>query len=326
MEHSMVVTKILVLDEAGAHVEHLKTFCEDNGLVGIRTYSTSIESVMTILKSNVDLGGILLYEHFGAEHGKDGLMLARLIHQSRPELPMFLRREHINSLAELSVEDAAMFRCAFTLRDLHALKQSLEVSIFSRFYPNELVRGISDFTLASLKTLFPHCSIDFETPYLVKDKIIYGEVFTMISLETPWCRGYMMFQANEDDMLALLQCNQEKYGVAASFRELNNVLGELTNLVWGGFKNRYVVPGEMLPITSKTEVPIIINHQRKYISFGSDDPQLCLKFTMKFNDGKRSITAPIFQRFVFNLNWSPEDFREAPTIETFVESGELEFF
>ena len=53
-------------------------FCEDCGLIGIRPRRRSAASVMAILRSNVDLGGILLYENFGGEPGR-GVALARVL-------------------------------------------------------------------------------------------------------------------------------------------------------------------------------------------------------------------------------------------------------
>lgn len=317
----LVVSKVLVLDDAVGHSDGLKAFCDDAGLLGIRPQHGDAGSVMGILRSNVDLGGIMLYENYGGPAG-EGLALAREIHALRPELPIFLRRETVASVAGLAERDAAMFRCAYTLQDLQHLRASLDASIFSRVYPNELVRGISGMTRTSLESLFHGCDVDMETPYLVKDRIIYGEVFTMIAIESNWCRGYMMLQASEGALLRLLREDCEERDLPG-FRELNNVLGEATNLVWGSFKNRYAGATGAGP-NGQTQVPIIINHHRNYISFGSEDPQLCFKYTLRPpGDGD---AVPLYQRFVFNLNWSPEAFHENPSVEALVESGELELF
>ncbi|HEY6896138.1 MAG TPA: chemotaxis protein CheX [Rhodocyclaceae bacterium] len=317
----LVVSKVLVLDEAKNHAGVIKAFYEECCLVGIRPHHNGAAGVMAILKSNVDLGGIMLYEHFGGD--KAGIAMAREIHQSRPELPIFLRRDAVGSMAGLDERDAAMFRCAFTLADLAPLRASLEASIFSRVYPNDLVRGITEITRSALETLFRQCDVEVETPYLVKDRIIYGEVFSMIAIESHWCRGYMMLQAEEDAVLGLIGHEGGQGSAGLSFRDLNGVLGEATNLVWGAFKNRYVNAGDGGQSPLQTQVPIMINHQRRYISFGSEDPQLCLKYVLREGNGP---AVPLYQRFVFNLNWSPDKFTENPSVESFVASGELEMF
>lgn len=321
----LLVSKVLVLDDTLAHFDSLKEFCEENGLVGIRPQRRDDASVMAILDSNVDLGGILLYENFGNRAGM-GIQLAHKIHESRPELPIFLRRDTLASVAGLSELDATLFRCAYTLADLQQLRAMLDASIFSRVYPTDLVRGITEMTRASLETLFRNCDIGVETPYLVKDRIIYGEVFTMVAIESNWCRGYMMLQAAEDTLLELIRHNESSEDKVINFREMNNVLGEATNMVWGSFKNRYVGYGEGTANLMQIQVPIIVNHHRGYISFGSEDPQLCLKYILRERNRPEVAPVPIYQRFIFNLNWSPEEFRENPTVESLVNSGELEMF
>ncbi|WP_217351302.1 chemotaxis protein CheX [Azoarcus sp. DN11] len=319
-----LVSKVLVLDDASTYVGSLKAFCEECGLVGIRANQGGETGLMAVLRANVDLGGIMLYENFGGDLDRT-LALARQIHALRPELPVFLRRQSVASVAGLAEKDAAMFRCAYTLADLQQLKATLDDSIFSRFYPNDLVRGISEITRASLEALFRHCEVDVETPYLVKDRIIYGEVFTMITIESGWCRGYMMMQACEYAVIGLIRGGRDG-AEAATFRDLNQVLGEATNLIWGGFKNRYVGQSRAPDATMQTQVPIVINHHRRYISFGSDEPQLCLKYTLRDRSRPEAPSVPIYQRFIFNLCWAPDEFRENPSVESFVDSGELELF
>ena len=320
-----LVSKVLVLDEAVAHSDSLRTFCEECGLVGIKAPRGGIDSVMAILKSNVDLGGILLHEDYGSSPGR-GIALARDIHSARAELPIFLRRNAINSVAGLQEKDAVMFRCAYTLADLQTLRSTLSDSIFSRVYPNDMVRGITEMTRDTLATLFMNCDIDVETPYLVKDRIIYGEVFTMIAIESDWCRGYMMLQAGEDEVLGLIGRAEGNQSEQPTFRDMNNLLGEATNLIWGSFKNRYVGDSNSIAQLAKTQVPIIINHQRRFISFGSEDPQLCLKYTLRERASVNAQPVSIYQRFIFNLSWSPEQFKENPSVESYFDTGELELF
>lgn len=321
---TLVMSKVLVLDDASEHFEQIKQLCEDSRLLGIKPNLGSQGGVMAILRSNVDLGGILLYENYGGQ--AMGLTLAHAIHAARPELPIFLRRDGEASLAGLQGSDISMFCAAFNLSELEHFKAVLESSIFSRVYPTDLVRGITEMTLSSLQTLFKSCAVEVEAPYLVKDQIIYGEVFSMIAIESNWCRGYMMLQTEEERMLNLLRHAAGVDAEPLTFRDLNSVLGEATNLVWGSFKNRYVGFRDDMSGLSQTQVPIIINHQRRYISFGSDDPQLCLKYNLVPLDDPQAAPVSVFQRFVFNLSWSPDQFSENPSVEALVDSGELEMF
>jgi hypothetical protein len=327
---TLVRSKVLVLDDASEHVAQIKQFCEDCCLLGIKPNLGSQGGVMAILRSNVDLGGIILYEHYLGQ--AMGLPLAHAIHAARPELPIFLRRDGDATLAGLASVDASIFCAAFSMSDpfsksdLGRFKSVLDSSIFSRVYPTDLVRGITEMTLGSLQTLFKNCSVEVEAPYLVKDQLIYGEVFSMISIESNWCRGYMMLQTEEERLLNLLRHNAGADAQPLTFRDLNSVLGEATNLVWGSFKNRYVGYRDDMSGLTQTQVPIIINHQRRYISFGSDDPQLCLKYNLLPLDDPQAAPVSVFQRFVFNLFWDPEQFSENPSVEALCDSGELELF
>jgi len=73
------------------------------------------------------------------------------------------------------------------------------------------------------------------------------------------------------------------------------------------------------------QVPLIVNHKHKYISFGSENPQLCFRFNLA--DPVTGGATTLYARFVFNLSWSPDDFREIPqAVAGLVDSGELELF
>ena len=203
------------------------------------------------------------------------------------------------------------------------LKRAIDEYLFGRDYPNALVRGISEITEARIDSLFPGMTIEHETPCIVRDQIIFGEVFSLIALESAWCRGYMLLQTSEQPLLDMIGGTRED-GRAPDFRDVNSVLGELTNLVWGAFKNRYLGDAEALA-RHPVQVPLVVNHKQKFISFGGDCPQLCFKYRMTDPASGRSVC--LDQRFVFSLSWSPEDFRESvQDVGPMVESGELELF
>jgi len=322
-DQATLVSKVLVLDSNIECYDQIKLFCDANNLVGLKVQE---ESILPVLKSNVDLGGILLSERYGGDvHG--GIALARQIHQIRPELPIFLRRDTVHGLDGLSERDRKLFSDTYMIENIAGLRGAIHACIFSQTYPNVLVRGISELTIAALVSQFKDVVIDVEAPYMVRDRIIFGEIFTMIPLESNWCRGYMMLQVEQEPLLNLVRAARTH--VAAEddndFRNLNNVLGEVTNLVWGAFKNRYISQSEA--IKNMSQVPIIVNHLHRYISFGSEDPQLCFKYALRSKDEKDAQPLIIYQRFVFNLNWSPDDFKENQvSVEALFESGELELF
>jgi hypothetical protein len=332
-----LVSKVLVLDSDAACRDSLKIFCDANGLVGLKVQEGN---VMSVLKSNVDLGGIFLSEAYSGSH-QGGIELARQIHAIRPELPIFLRWQAGNRWDELSERDRKLFNAAYLIEEVDGLRDTIANCIFSLVYPNVLVRGITELTRSALESQFKDMQIDVETPYLVRDRLIFGEIFTLIPIESSWCRGYMMLQAEEESLLRLVQAERTHIGVdgISDFRNLNNVLGEITNLIWGAFKNRYISYNDNNAHLS--QVPIVINHLHRYISFGSEDAQLCFKYTLSDKNGEKNeghsgdkngseaeaLSLTIYQRFIFNLNWSPEDFEEnQASVESLFDSGEIELF
>lgn len=320
VEKAELVSKVLVLEESQDSASRIKAFCDANNLVGVKA---QLENVMGVLKSNVDLGAIFLCEGYGGADG--GVALAREIHVVRPELPVFLRRQSLDHLDDFSEQDRSLFCQAYTIDSIDKLGPVVNETIFSLVYPNALVRGITEITKAALESQFKDVDVTSEAPYIVRDRIIYGELFTLIPLESNWCRGYMMLQTEEQPLVRFVDAGKTHILTdMVNFRDINHVLGEVTNLVWGSFKNRFI---SYEPIEGRaSQVPIIVNHLHRYISFGSEDPQLCFKYTLSDKSGEGP-NLVLYQRFVFNLSWSPDKFKENEAlVEDLFDSGELELF
>ena len=312
------ISKVLVLDDSPNHAQRIKHFCEENNLVPLKVRGGA---AMSVLRTNIDLGAILYSENYGGS-SEEATRIAVEIHAARPELPIIIRRETQPNLAGLP--DALQLACcaAYVTSDLGALRKVIDEYIFCLIYPNALLRGISEITESVLKSQFQTLSLHLDTPYIVHDRVIFGEVLSLIQLESSWCRGYMMLQTEEEAFLDLL--GHDESGKALNFRDLNDLLSEVTNLIWGAFKNRYI-GDDRLSTTAQVQVPLIVNHKHKYISFGSGNPQLCFRFTLTDEASKRSST--LYARFIFNLNWLPEEFKEIERDTAgLVDSGELELF
>jgi hypothetical protein len=321
LEQAQLISKVLVLDDDETALQQIKAFCDAHQLVCVKT---TARHVMAVLRSNVDLGAIFLSETYVID-GESALSFADEMHAVRPELPIFLRREAFADLHDLDERARRLFSGSYTLAGIDQLLPLISETIFSLVYPNALVRGISEITKSALESQFMAVEVLTEAPYIVRDRIIYGELFTLIPLESNWCRGYMMFQAEEAPVIQFVDAGHTHIVTDhVNFRDINHVLGEVTNLVWGAFKNRYITHE---PVDGRhSQVPIIVNHQHRYISFGSEDPQLCFKYTLADPEGQAAPLV-IYQRFVFNLSWTPEKFKENEAVaEDLFDSGELEMF
>ena len=321
-EKAEIISKVLVLDDNKKCLDRIKQFCEKNHLVGVKAQPGTVAN---ILKSNVDLGCVFIAENFEKGPGA-GLALGRKIHEMRPDLPIFLRRES-GSLSGMEDRDQRAFVSAFSIDRIDDLSSAIQDCIFSLSYPSALIRGITEMSKAAIDSQFKGLVTEIETPYAVRDRLIFGEIYTLIPIEGSWCRGYMMLQVAEDPLLKLVRNNKTHADPESTddFRNLNSLLGEITNLIWGSFKNRYIT--DSTPSHYAAQVPIIINHSHRYISFGSENPQLCFKYTLTDQDDSNLRHLTIYQRLIFNLNWSPEDFAENEVaVNDLIDSGELELF
>ncbi|TDV03992.1 chemotaxis protein CheX [Paraburkholderia caballeronis] len=333
MSTSRLVSKILVLDARDDEMQSLSRLCDEHNLIGI---AVRREDLSAALAEHTDLGAVLLAGDYGGSPA-DSAALAAQLGALRPELPVIVQRPGERESGELPAA-LRKLRASYAANDPESLRSVIDEHVFGLRFPDSLVSGIIEITTTRLSSLFPSLTVDTEPPSIVRDRIIFGEVFSLIPLEGSWCRGYMLMQAEEEPLLAMLggvaarereagetgEANGTGEMSEADFRELNSVLGELTNLVWGAFKNRYL--GEPLVAGSRplVQVPLLVNHRHRYISFGSDNPQL--RFRYRLSDVEAGRDVVIDQRFVFSLSWSPEDFDENDAADDALASGELDLF
>jgi hypothetical protein len=319
-DSATVFAKVLVLESDAASAERIQVFCDSNNLL---PQSVRFDNFVEVLQENVDLAGIFLSESTG-DSEFDCLAIGELVSRVRPELPVFLRCAD-PAAQNANAESEGYFACRYSLDALDGLKQTVSERIFSFSYPAVLVSGLIDMAKTALESQFIGMNVQTDAPYVVLDKHIMGEIFTLVPIETGWCRGYMMLQVDETELANLVNNHRThvRAAHAEDFRNLNGVVNELTNLLWGSFKNRYL----QLNVTSQnlSQVPLVINPNHHHISFGANNPQLCFKHNLSSADGSASIV--VFQKLVFNLSWNPEDFFENEVVDVSQEaSGELEFF
>lgn len=317
-----VVAKVLVLDGDARCVERIQLFCDENNIVGI---NIDADKVMSALDSNGDLGGVFLSEHF-ADEAFDGIALGQMIYKSRPGLPIFLRRETSEGMEDLSEDERRPFFGAYNVDTMAKLRPVMDQTIFSGVFPSALVQGLTEISRSALESQFINMTAEVEAPHVVMDKFVFGELFSLIPVESSWCRGYMMLQVEEESLVKLVRAHRTHARVEQfdDYGHLNSILSEVTNLIWGEFKNRYVA--ESMVEKSLPQVPLIMNHYHSSISFGSDSPQLCLKYTMRDQTDPTAMTFVLYQKFVFNLKWDPENFYENDLLNNAIDAGEMEMF
>lgn len=321
-EHD-VLSKVIVVEHDPKILAEFKSFFEECNLVG---YRANLENASSILGSNIDLGAVFLAE--ADSDGHDCFDLVKAIHKVRSDLPILIRLLPGHAPEDLPSDVMKCLAGVFAYGDYARAKELIETFLFSRHYPTEFVSEMKAMTLAALKASFKEMDVDVEQPYIVKDKLIYGELFSLIPLESNWCRGYMTIQTEEEAMMDMIHAKKSSVNTPEpTFIHVNAVLGELSNMIWGSFKNKYGIKDQQDTLGQvRVEIPIIVNHLRKYISFGTDDPQLCFKYKVSDPEGKLA-SSFVYQKFVFSLDWAPEKYAESnQSVNELVSSGELELF
>lgn len=323
MSNDIVKSKVVVYEHDPIMFEVLGNFLEQNNLVGLKASSTRFNKIF--LDEKIDLGAVFI----AADENNDTARCIELIvsvNENRPELPIIVRAEEGFRAKLNCVEDkVAGF---YTATDFTPIHDIISAFLFNRYYPSQLVAGIQDITSQALASNLKNIEVKASYPYLVHDRIIFGEVYSLIPLESEWCRGYMMLQTSEEDVLSLIQDKRTFLNADnANFRDVNDLLSEITNLAWGGIKSRFFnVSSQEQVFDSTVQVPILVNHNHRFISFGSNEPQLCFHYEIVDVEGQKA-NVSVFQKIAFNLNWNPEKMEVSEQkINEIVDSGELEFF
>jgi len=321
-----LISNVLVLDGNEDAYGVLKVFCQENQLVGFRA---STESVNEVLESNIYFGAVLISEE-AISSSIDSLELSYQIHLSRPDLPIFLRRYDSSNLEGISEKYQKIFTGAYCLSNLESLKNLVHGQLFDSFYPTELVTGIQAVSEECVKNGFTDVEVQSDTPFLVHDKLM-EDFNSLIALESKWCRGYMMLQASKQHVVDYISAN--KTGVVVNEvnevndQDSNTVISNLTNEIWGAIRREFMGYGNELEAdANRTQVPIFINPDKRYISFGTSKPQLCYRYHIIDSNG---VLEPlvITHKLIFNLDWSPENFElSEQAMDEFIETGDLEMF
>lgn len=229
-----LVSKVLIFEDVASAQVELKALCAEYGLIGLKQAQ---HSAMNMLESNIDLGAVLISESCTdpASGIADGFALARHIHQLRRELPIFIRREGRSDLDDLSPEARKGIAGAYDIEHPESFKLLLDQYLADTEYPISLIRRIEEITHSSLNALFRDIEVSNELPYLVKDKLTYGDILSLLPVEAPWFSGYMMVQSEEQPMLELIKDGRTSIdGTHVDFRDVMGMLSEITNLAWGG--------------------------------------------------------------------------------------------
>jgi Chemotaxis phosphatase CheX len=327
MYNTSLESRVLVHENDQSILEQIKCFCKENRLIGLIDKSNN---VLKFLKRNIDLGAIFISGRNG-QIDNEIIDLCVEIHRLRQEVPIFLRTtEKGLCIADLPTRAQHVFAGIYQTENTEPLRELIQHYIFNRMYPNNLVNGIQTISKGAIEATMQGVSVDVESPYLVNDHLIYGELSSLIPLEGSWCKGHMMIQVDQDELIGLIRAgkangvNTDNDGV--NFRDINGWLSETTNLIWGTLRSKFLSIRTDELGTSDIQIPIITNQRERYINFGSTTPHLVFKFILSDADGKLDDVC-LFQKFIFNIRWIPDVVAgEEITMEELIGDEDVELF
>ena len=321
-EENTLTSQVLIFDNNPQSLGFLVKVCHETSLTLLKAKDVSL----SILDANIDLGAIFI-SHDSLQKGDNAFI--NKISESKRDIPIFIGLPKGTNEVTVKLPDKLSITCFYSEDKREEFLDNIRKYIFSRYYPSQITHAISTSTLNVFSSYFKGCKINSHLPYLVMDHYVYGDVLTMVPIKTNWCSGYMMLQVQQNDLLRWL--TKDTTGLKTieevNFRDINELLKEATNQVWGRvrkdlFHNNY----EPLNSDVDIQVPIITNHIHHYMSFGSEAPQLSIQYDISDEDDTFD-SFSIKQKFVFNVQWIPEEYKPKDSdIDTFLESGELELF
>lgn len=322
-----LTSKVLLFEKSDFHSKQLFNFFErEKTLIGIR--AKTYKNLQVLLKKNIDLGAIFVGGNVGK--GKRG-GLSEIVHEIRhlrPELPIFIRSNGFDAAIEPEIANSEDF-VQYEEDKPEKLKELIQKYIFNIDYPNGLVRGIQEISCDILNPLITnnesHYDLNCSIPFLIRDRYIEGTCMSLIQLTSNWCNGYMILELLNHDPQKVPQDHFMDFCGHSKIHGTNNMLSEITNLIWGGIKTRFFNESIISPPIN-TQVPIVINYQHDHISFGTDCPQLCYRYTIQDTRDNTEVLE-LSQKFIFHLNWSPEQFRfQAENLGKLTRAGDMELF
>lgn len=317
-----LASKIVALENDEVQRSLLRDFCKDLNLKGV--FVSNQFRLLDTLHQRINIGAVIV-----ADEGNSIIELLEQINTKHPEIPVFVScKTPSNYESFRPVNENSVVRF-YPKHDLKALETLISQDLFNRVYPEGLVEKMQEIASTGIMSRFLGVKVNKDNSFLASDKRIFGERFELISVRSSWCEGVMMIQSQAADVEEMIRLGRTTFpateGDVTHFSE--DLLRELLNFIWGGFKAKFV-PSEFTGRPTNIEVPMSINHHEKYISFGVTDPLLCFQFTIEDDDPSMASFRPfeLFLKFSFHLFWDPDHFHENPETDELAAAGELEFF
>lgn len=319
-ENIQLSRKILLVDNNAKSMLPIKAFFlkSDYDVVSIAQYDVLLHT----MAQRRDISGIVIIDEMRDIHN-----MLQEIGPMAFGTPIFILSDH--QLAELGNESLCNEKvCVFPIADYENMLSQLTDYLDSKTYSADLLLQLEEIGCEAIKSNLSQTNITTADVYLASDRRIYGNQLKIMNIRTAWCEGVVMLQADSANIETLISENCTSYDKQTHFIEKHaeDLLREIMNQVWGGFKQRFVSANAETAV-NKLEVPISLNYNKGYVSFGIADPLLCYKFIVADltanNDSFEPF--PLFLKFSFHIFWDLSQYAVELDSDD-IQTGELEMF
>lgn len=314
-----LTSNILMYENNQQYKQTLKQLCQEFNLNGV--FVSNPQKLISAIDNKMNIGAILL-----SNADIDLVTMLAEIIKRLPGVPLFIQFED-DAVKKLNKEYFNEIIRSYDPNDLETIKALFSRHLFNRIYPPELVEKLNQIAVDAIKSKFINVTIDNTEGFLASDKRIYGGRTELMSVRSSWCEGVVMLQTQGHEIEGMIKAGRSTFpgddGYASLYAE--DLLRELMNMIWGGFKSKFV-PNNIETTVNKMDVPITINHDDRYISFGVIDPLLCFKYEISDSVGNEFKALPLYLKFSFHIYWDLSSYQENESVDELVETDDLEFF
>jgi hypothetical protein len=307
---SAIGCTILVFDRDEEAVNLIKSLgAEGNIKIPHKEEINITESIVELDLIESDICAIFLSEEFDSD-GLTGIDIATKFHSAKSNTPIFMRLTGDRTLNDLPMAQRQLITGCYTTNRPEQLKKITESFLYGFYFPNHLVQIFIEAGLYTLNCTIENCEIKSSVPFLVYDYTLAAEFTSILPMQLPFGNGALTFSIKENDALILIKNDHTALNKdQTSTDHCNQFISEITNQFWGKVRRMcqavYGSEQHRAPVT----IPIIVNHQQKYISFGNHTPQLCFRYLL-IRDHLIPEAISVEFKIIFNTILRPKDFYE----------------
>lgn len=276
-----VGSNILVYDRNESAIALIKQIAKDSNLISPPKEAWDILNHVRHLNfGESDVCAVFLSEEKD-ENGFSGFEVAKVIQRVRSCIPIFMRLEEGRSINDLDMDQKSLIVGCYTTSEPEQLEKYAKRFIYGFYFPHALVDIFVRSGKEVLTSTFKGCEVRESKPFLAYDHYINTEYTSLLPVQFGFGNGILAFLMKDEDAAVLIgNGHTPLLSEQTQDKHVNQLVSEILNLFWG----RVRLASENIYRESETRklvnIPMVVNHKKNYINFGSMTPQLCFRFIL----------------------------------------------